>query len=106
MREKMYSRQVQSPVETIRSLGSRFRDYRMRMNMTQKEIAEITTISIPTIYKFETGRLTDMSVITLMKLLRAIDMEENWDQLLPELPESPYLYKENKKRQRIRHTKK
>ena len=102
----MYSRQVQSPVETIRSLGSRFRDYRMRMNMTQKEIAEMTTISIPTIYKFETGRLTDMSVITLMKLLRAIDMEENWDQLLPELPESPYLYKENKKRQRIRHTKK
>ena len=58
----MYSKQVQSPVETIRSLGSRFRDYRMRMNMTQKEIAEITTISIPTIYKFETGRLTDMSI--------------------------------------------
>lgn len=102
----MYSKRVQSPVEMIRSLGSRFRDYRMRMNMTQKEIAEMTTISIPTIYKFETGRLTDMSVITLMKLLRAIDMEENWDQLLPELPESPYLYKENKKRQRIRHTKK
>lgn len=95
-----------SPTEIIRNLGLRFRDYRMRLNMTQHQISELTAISIPTIYKFETGRMTDLSMSTLLKLMRAIGMENNWKQILPELPESPYLYKDNKKRQRIRHSKK
>lgn len=95
-----------SPAEIVRSLGRRFRDYRMRLNMTQQEVANWTALSVPTIYKFESGKMTDMSLATLLKLLRAIGMDENWDALLPELPESPYLYKEDKKRQRIRHHKK
>ncbi len=95
-----------APSEIVRSLGRRFRDYRMRLNMTQQDIADRTALSIPTIYKFESGRLTDMSMATLLKLLRAIGMDRNWDSLLPDLPESPYLYKEEKKRQRIRHPKK
>ena len=70
----MYSKQVQSPVETIRSLGSRFRDYRMRMNMTQKEIAEITTISIPTIYKFETGSGEWRSISVVLMLQNYNDL--------------------------------
>ncbi len=99
-------REALAPSEIVRSLGRRFRDYRMRLNMTQKDIADRTALSIPTIYKFESGRLTDMSMATLLKLLRAIGMDRNWDSLLPELPESPYLYKEEKKRQRIRHQNK
>lgn len=95
-----------SGCEILGMLGERFRDYRMRMDMTQKEVSEQTTVSIPTIYKFERGICTDMSIITLFKLLRCIGMEKNMEQLLPELPESPYLYKENTKRQRIRHPKK
>lgn len=95
-----------SPAEIVRSIGIIFRDYRMRLNMTQREISDLTAISIPTIYKFESGRMTDMSMSTLLKLLRAIGMDGNWKTLLPELPESPYLYKDNKKRQRIRHSKK
>lgn len=95
-----------SPADIVRSIGAIFRDYRMRLNMTQREVSDQTAISIPTIYKFESGRMTDISMSTLLKLLRAIGMEGNWKALLPELPESPYLYKENKKRQRIRHSKK
>lgn len=102
----MLNNDILSPAEIIRTLGSRFRDYRMRRNMTQRQVAEITTISIPTIYKFESGRATDISMVTLLKLMRAIGLPGNWDNLLPELPESPYLYKENKKKQRIRHPKK
>ena len=90
-------------VDVLRNLGYRFRDYRLRLNLTQKEVAEMTTISIPTIYKFETGKLTDMSLTNLMKLIRALGMQANWDKLLPELPESPYLYKASKKKQRVRH---
>lgn len=78
----------------------------MRMNLTQKQVSEMTAISLPTIYKFESGRTSDMSFTTLMKLLKVLGLGNNWEQLLPELPESPYLYKDEKKRQRIRHSHK
>ena len=93
-----------SPAEILRTLGIRFKDYRLRMNLTQKEISDKTGVSIPTIYKFETGKLTDLTTSNLMKLLKVIGQQANWDKILPELPESPYLYKESKKRQRVKHT--
>lgn len=92
--------------EIIRTLGFRFRDYRMRLNMTRKEVSEKTAISMTTLYKFETGHMTDMSMVTLLKLLRVAGLLENWQRILPDLPESPYLYKEEKKIQRIRHPRK
>lgn len=93
--------------DIIRNLGQRFRDYRMRMQMTRKEIAEAAAIGMTTLYKFESGNMTDISFSTLIRLLRAIGMVENWDMLLPELPESPYLYDDNnKKKQRVRKSKK
>lgn len=101
----MFISKNESPVEIIRDLGSRFRDYRMRLNMTQQQLSDMTAVSIPTIYKFENGRMTDMSVSTLIKLMTAIGLSDNWKQLLPILPESPYMYKGNKKKQRIRHPK-
>ena len=79
----------------------------MRMQMTRKEIAEAAAIGMTTLYKFESGNMTDISFSTLIRLLRAIGMVENWDMLLPELPESPYLYDDNnKKKQRVRKSKK
>lgn len=94
-----------SGAEILRILGCRFKEYRLRLNLTQKEIADKTAISIPTLYKFENGKLTDMSCSILMKLIRAVGLQSNWDKLLPDLPESPYLYKESKKKQRVKHTK-
>jgi transcriptional regulator with XRE-family HTH domain len=87
-------------------LGSRFRDYRMAMLLTRKQVAERTGIGMTTLYKFETGNISDMSVSTLLRLLRAIDLYSNWQQIIPEMPESPYLYDDKyKKKQRIRHPK-
>lgn len=102
----MFIFQILSPVEIIRNLGLRFRDYRMRLNLTQSQISDMTAVSIPTIYKFENGKCTDMSMSTLLKLLKAIGLEGNWAQLIPDLPESPYMYRAEKKKQRIRHSKK
>ena len=93
--------------DVIRNLGLRFRDYRMRMRMTRKEVAEKSAIGMTTLYKFESGNMTDISFTTLLKLLRAIGLAQNWEQILPELPESPYLYTDQgKKMQRIRHSRK
>lgn len=85
----------------------RFRDYRMRMQMTRKEISEAAATGMTTLYKFESGNMTDISFDTLLRLLRAIGLYENWNALLPELPESPYLYDDkDRKRQRVRKSKK
>lgn len=90
----------------MRTIGSRFRDYRMSMNMTREDVSESTGLSMTTLYKLETGNMTDISLGTILKLLRLVGLYDNWEKILPELPVSPYLYKSNmNKKQRIRHSK-
>lgn len=87
-------------------LGARFREYRLRANMTQREVSDQSGITVITISKFEAGQSNDLSFSTLLQLLRTIGRLDAIDELLPELPESPYLVKEdNHKVQRIRHRK-
>ena len=93
--------------DIIRNLGLRFRDYRMRLMMTRKEVSEAARVGMTTLYKFESGNMTDISFGTVIRLLRAIGLVENWDALSPELPESPYMHYDNdKKMQRVRHSSK
>ena len=75
--------------ELVKLLGARFKDYRLRSNMTQKEVSEQSGITITTIHKFENGSSGNVSL----------------DELMPDLPPSAYLVKEEKKVQRIRHKK-
>ena len=91
--------------ELVRLLGSRFREYRLRSNMTQKEVSEQSGITVTTIHKFESGIATNLSLGTFLLLLKAIEQIDGIDGLLPELPESPYLCVQKKKIQRIRHKK-
>ncbi len=95
-----------SAPELVRMLGLRFKDYRLRANMTQKEIAEVTGLTIPTIQRFENGLSNNISLGTFLLLLKAVGCVNDLDELMPEQPESPYLYKDNnKKAQRVRHKK-
>lgn len=91
--------------ELVQMLGVRFKDYRMRSNMTQKEVAEQSGLTVNTIHKFENGRVPNLSLSTFLLLMKAIGCINSLDEMLPELPESPYLIKESgKKARRIRHT--
>ena len=93
--------------DVIRNLGLRFREYRLRLRMTRKEVSEAASIGMTTLYKFESGKMTDISFRTLQRLLRVIGLGQNWELLLPELPESPYMCDDNdKKIQRVRHHRK
>ena len=94
-----------SAPELVRMLGSRFKDYRLRANMTQKEVAEMAGLSSLTIYRFENGTVTNISLSTLLLLMKAVGCINDIENVMPEQPESPYLYKENKKMQRVRHKK-
>lgn len=93
--------------ELVRMLGARFKEYRMRCNLTQKEVAELSGIGITTIHKFENGTAGNLSLSTFILLLKVIGQINALDDVLPELPESPYLMRrDNRKAQRIRHSNK
>lgn len=95
-----------SSPELVRMLGSRFKEYRLRVNMTQKEVAEMSGLSVLTIHRFENGTTGNISLGNFLLLLKSVGCINDLDELMPEQPESPYLYKENnKKAQRVRHKK-
>lgn len=95
-----------SAPELVRMLGIRFKDYRLRANMTQKEVAEVTGLTIPTIQRFENGLSNNISLGTFLLLLKAVGCINDLNELMPEQPESPYLYNDNKRKaQRVRHKK-
>lgn len=91
--------------ELISLLGQRFKDYRLRSEMTQKDVAEQSGITINTIHKFENGKAGNMSLGTFLLLMKSIGCIQQLDEVLPELPESAYLVNEGKKVQRIKHRK-
>ena len=65
-----------------------------------------TDVGLTTIHKFENGTAGNLSLSTFLLLLKVVGQINSLDDLLPELPESPYLMrKDEKKAQRIRHTK-
>lgn len=96
-----------STPELVRLLGKRFKEYRLRCNLTQKEVAEQSGIGLTTIHKFENGTARNLSLSTFILLLKVVGQVNALDDVMPELPESPYLIRrEEKKAQRIRHSKK
>lgn len=83
--------------QLVKLLGARFKDYRLRSNMTQKEVSEQSGLTVTTIHKFESGAADNISLATFLLLLKAIGEIEALDDLLPELPPSPYLIRKEKK---------
>ena len=93
-----------STPELVRMLGERFKEYRMRCDLTQKEVSELSGVGLTTIHKFENGTASNLSLSTFILLLKVIGQINYLDDLLPELPPTPYLMRRNeKKAQRIRH---
>lgn len=92
----------------VRELGQRFKEYRLRYDKTQQELAEHTGLSVVTIGKFENGSATGLTLNAFIRLLRAIGELEQADGLLPELPVSPSMLlklQENKRKRAGRKKK-
>ena len=95
---------IYSVPDIVRMFGERFKDYRLRANLTQKEVAEVSGLSVLTIHRFENGTAKNISLSTFLLLLKSVGSINDLNELMPEQPESPYLYKENhQKTQRVRH---
>ena len=94
-----------SAPELVKMLGGRFKDYRLRANMTQKEVAEMAGLSTLTVYRFENGTVINFSLSTFLLLMKAVGCINDIENLMPEQPDSPYLYQRNMKMQRVRYNK-
>ena len=61
---------------------------------------------LTTIHKFENGTAGNISLSTFIVLLKVVGQINTIDNLLPELPESPYLMRrDDKKVHRVRNSK-
>lgn len=67
-------------------LGSRIRALRLRKNVTQKELAEATTLSLNAIKSLESGR---GKLSTLIAILRALGALDHLNSFIPEPSISP-----------------
>ena len=78
-----------STPELVRLLGVRFKEYRMRCNLTQKEVAKLTGLGLTTIHKFENGTAGNLSLATFLLLLKVVGQIDAINDVLPELPPFP-----------------
>jgi len=68
-------------------LGKRLREYRLRKNITQGELARKAGLSTLSVQNLEKG--SPVSLSTLIPVLRMLNILGNMGELLPELPLSP-----------------
>ena len=95
-----------SNAELVRSLGRRFKTYRILCRMTQGELSEQTGVSVPTIRSFENGKSSNVSLQVLLALLRGVGQLEQIKCFLPEITVNPKdVFFEKKQPQRVRHGK-
>lgn len=71
----------------LRTLGERIARHRLDRNWTQDRLAEEAGISRPTLARLERG--SSATLTNWVRVLRALDLLENLDQLVPERPPSP-----------------
>lgn len=103
--EEMIDIKSMPTVQIIQALGKRFREYRIAAQMTQKEVAEQSGVSLLTIRRFEQGYSYDIKFGNLIAILKAIDFADGIADILPAFPVSPYaLARQNaNKPKRVRH---
>jgi putative transcriptional regulator len=76
-----------SDTAALEVLGQRIARYRLNRNMTQAALAREAGISLPTVQRLEGGHSTQAT--NLIRVLRALQLLDNLDSLVPEPAISP-----------------
>jgi|SRR4249919_2238685 len=84
----------------LEELGARLRDARLERNLSQSQVAENAGIGRFTLQRMEAGEST--SLINFVRILRALDLLDGLDRLLPEAAGSPIDEVERRGRRRQR----
>lgn len=92
----------QSDKAILRDLGARLRQARLRRNLSQQELADKAGLNRTTISEYERGGST--STLTLVQVLRALEMLDELAAFLPDPGPSPLELARRRGRQRQRAT--
>ena len=84
----------------ILTLGKRINQHRLERNLTQAQLASEAGVSKRTIERLEAGGSVQLS--NFIRVLRALNMLESLDALIPEPPPSPIEQLKSHGKQRIR----
>jgi len=71
----------------LNELGERTQQYRVGMNLTQAELAKSAGVSQRTVERLEAG--SSVQLDKLVRILRALRLSDNLDQLVPETSVRP-----------------
>lgn len=76
-----------------------FKAYRISYPLTQKELSDKSCVSLRSITRFESGE--DISLVNFMKLMNAMELMNNFVNVIPDMNNRPSSYLKNvKTRQR------
>jgi DNA-binding XRE family transcriptional regulator len=89
-----------NPEAVVMELGSRIAQKRIDMGLTQAMAAKKAGICKRTLERIEAG--ADAKFITIIRLLRTLDLYDHLDQLVPEPVPSPIEMLKNRKKLRKR----
>lgn len=89
----------------LQILGERLKEYRLRRNLQQAELARYAGVNISTVSRIEKGQ--NIMIDSYLRIMRVLEMLDNLDEFIPEPPRSPLLMKKlmGKKKQRVRKSK-
>ncbi len=59
--------------------------------VSQQEFAERSGVSIASVKRIEAEAVADLNICTLIKIMRACGVLEGFAELVPDVPESPFL---------------
>lgn len=83
-----------SDADIMQELSQKLKSIRLSCCCSQQEFAEKCGLSIITIKRIESGKANDITMGTLLKIMRISGTLEGVVDLLPDLPASPYLINE------------
>ena len=84
----------------VNNISERIRNYRIAYPLTQAQLAERSGVSLRSIQLFENG--ADIKWNNLVKILSALDLDDNIQMLVPDVTERPsYHVKHNDIRKRV-----
>ena len=85
----------------LNELAERVKKYRIDMELSQAEFARKAGLSLRSVVNFESG--SDLMFSNFIKILRALDLADNLNLLVPDVTKRPSSFLETKKpKQRVR----
>ena len=80
-----------SDEEIVTEICRKVKALRRSCCVSQQEFAERSGVSIASVKRIEAGTIADLNICTLIRIMRACGVLDGFADLVPDVPESPFL---------------